>query len=510
MAKLGLTFFTLKTIVFSVIINIYNIFLPLKKVAQKTTRKVVILTSSAIISEMKLGGIDVKSHSIDLTTGPVVRKLLAFALPLMVNNAVNLLYGIADKAMLGRYVGTDAMAAASVTNSPFNLIYNLFAGIALGALVCCGNYVGANDRSNLRKCMHTTLSTGLLLGLLVLAVGMPLSHPILTAVDTPPEVLRDALLYFRIRFAGVPFTMLNAFAANIMTAHGDTKRITLFGICSGLLNVLLNFIFLLVIRLGVVGVALATLLSNLANLICKLVVLFSSKGEYQLRITELLPDFGHMKKILAVGIPNGLNSTVFSFSNVLLQSTVNSFGTTVIAANSAADSVAAIASIAYSGIPAATVAAISQCHGAKEFPRMKEIVKKSLLVCHILVDLMCALCLFFAKPLLGVFTESTAVVEAGVYKLAFYCGGYFIHNFGQIYGAATRGLHRSAAAFLVNVFSVCVPRVLWVLFVVPLMPTPNMLYLIYPISWLISAIFLGVAYHRCYRKCLRDTQRQTA
>lgn len=492
------------------IVCIFNILMLLKKVAQKIANRLVIPIASAIISEIEPGGIAVKRHSMDLTSGPVARQLLAFAVPLMINYTVNLLYGIADKAMLGRYVGTQAMAAASVTHSPFTLIYNLFAGIALGALVCCGNYVGANDRSNLRKCMHTTLSTGFLLGLLVLAVGMPLSRPILIAVDTPPDVLHDALLYFRIRFAGVPFTMLNAFAANIMNAHGDTKRITLFGICSGFLNVILNVVFLLVIELGVAGVALATLLSNLANLICKLAVLFSNKGEYQLRISELLPDLGHMKKILTVGIPNGLNTTVFSFSNVLLQSTVNSFGTTVIAANSAADSVAGIASIAYNGIPSATVAALSQCYGAEKFPRMKEIVTKSLLVCHILVDSMCVACILFARPLLGVFTGSAEVVEAGVYKLMFYCGGYFIHTFGQIYVAAIKGLHRSATSFLVNIFSVCVPRVLWVLFVVPLMPTPNMLYMIYPISWLISAIFLGVAYHRCYRKCLRGTQRQTA
>ncbi|MBO5953406.1 MAG: MATE family efflux transporter [Oscillospiraceae bacterium] len=451
-----------------------------------------------------------KRHSMDLTTGPVARQLLAFGLPLIINAAINLLYGIVDKSMLGIYVGDAAMAAASVSNSPFNLIYNLFSGVAVGALVCCGNYLGADDRGNLRRCMHTAMSTGFLLGLVVLIVGLPLSRPVLVALGTPEELLSDALLYFRIRFAGCPVTMLNAFTVSIMNAHGDTKRITLLGIGSGLLNVVLNFVFLLVIKLGVAGVALATLLSGLANLICKLAIMFSPKGEYQLRVSKLLPDFKHMGRLLAVGIPNGLNSAVFSFSNVLLQSTVNSFGTAVIAGSSAADSVIAISGLAYQGIPAATVATLSQCCGARNYDRIREVVRKALLVCHVFVDSMCVVCLIFAQPLLGLFTQSPEVVEAGTIKLIFYCGGYFIHNFGQIYVAAIKGLRRSTAAFLVNVFSVCVPRVLWVWFVVPLVPTPAMLYLIYPISWLISAAMLGITYHSCYRKCLRSAQEQMA
>ena len=451
-----------------------------------------------------------KRHSMDLTTGPVVRQLLAFGVPLMFNSAINLLYGIVDKSMLGLFVGDAAMAAASVTNSPFNLINNLFAGIALGVVVCCGNYLGAGDRPNLRKCMHTALGTGLLLGLLVLAVGMIFSRPLLVAVETPEELMDDALLYFRVRFAGCPIIMLNSFAWNIMSAHGDNKRLALLATCSGLLNVVLNFVFLVIVKWGIAGVALATVISTLANLICKFIILFSPKGEYQLRASELLPDLRHMKRILAVGIPNAMNSTVFSFANLLLQSTINSFGTALIAGNSAADSVIAISALAYQGVPPATVATLSQCCGAKNYDRIREVVRKSLLVCHVIVDISCAVCLIFAEPLLGIFTTSAEVVEAGKFKLFFYCGGYVIHNFGQIYVAAIKGLSRSSLSFFVNVFSVCIPRVLWVWLVVPLAPTPAMLYLIYPISWLISATMLGITYHSCYRKCLRSAQEQIA
>lgn len=451
-----------------------------------------------------------KRHSMDLTTGPVARQMLAFALPLMINQVVNSLYGVADQAMLGRFVGDSAMAAASVTNSPFNLIYNLFAGMALGAVVCCGNYLGAKDQVNLRRSMHTSLSTGFLLGLLVLGAGMPLSRPLLTVMGTPEELMTDALIYFRIRFAGCPVLLISIFATNILVAHGDTQRITTIGIMSGLLNVILNAVFLLVIRLEIVGVALATLVSATVSLGCKLVILFSPKEEYRLSLRELLPNPRHMGKILAVGIPNGLNATVFSFANMLLQSTINSFGSTVIAGNAAATSVADLASFAYSGIPSATVAAVSQCNGAKNFERIRDVVKKAILLCHATVDVMCVLALIFARPLLGMFTESPEVVEAGIPKVFFYCVGYAIHNYGQIYVAAIKGLHRSTTSFLVNVCSICIPRVLWVLFVIPLMPTPNMLYLIYPVSWLISAVMLGIAYHSCYRKCLRSAQEQIA
>jgi len=448
-------------------------------------------------------------NAIDLTTGSITRKLLRFSIPLMLNYLINLLYGIADKAMLGRYVGDAAMAAASVTNHPYNMVYNLFVGISLSVLITCGNYLGANDKTRLRCCMHTSVVTGLGLGLAVLAVGMPLSRWLLIATGTPRNLLPDALLYFRIRFAGCPLTMLNAFVSNILTSHGDTKRSTLLGICSGLLNVILNYIFLLVIKMGVAGVAVATVLSSAANLTCKLIILFSPKDQYHLRLRELRPDLKLMKRLLLLGIPNGLNNIVFSFSNVLLQASVNSFGTVVIAGNSVADSIAGIASIGYNGIPAATITAVSQCRGAGDYDRMRQVVRKSLLLCHVVVDSMCVLCMIFSRPLSSLYTTSSAVVDAGSFKMWFYLGGYFIHDFGQIYVAALKGLGESSKSFIANVLSICIPRVLWVTFIVPLMSTPAMLYAIYPISWLISAILLGIAYHRSYQKQLLSSKLAT-
>lgn len=446
-----------------------------------------------------------KRNTLDMTQGSISKLLILFSIPLILNKILDICYGLADKVMLGQFVGDNAMAAAGVTNTPFGLFFNLFAGFSMGVLVCCGNYLGARDRKSLEECMHTSIVVSLLLGLFVTVAGLLLSRPLLELVKVPAELMEDALVYFRIRFTSTLFLICSNYESNIMIAHGDTQRLTMTNAVSGVANVALNYVFLKIIPLGVAGVALATLLSGLIAFVWKTVLLFWPKGTYCMRFSKIRLHMSYAKQMLSIGIPNGLSNTMFSISNMLLQSTVNSFGSLYITANTCADSVADLANLAFSGFPSACVAAVSQCHGAHNFPRIKQVISRSIVIMQVITVVTGVLVMCFARPLLGLFTKTPAVVEAGIPKLTFYCIGYVAYVFLQVYLSGLKGFKKSGAAFVCNAVGVCLPRVLWVLLVMPKFHDPNILYAIYPISWIITAVILGIAYYRSYNKLRRET-----
>lgn len=443
-------------------------------------------------------------NSLDMTTGPVFRKLLLFAYPLMISALVNTLYDAADKVIAGQFIGDNALAAVGTSTPPISLLLNTFVGIASGAGVICGNYIGGNRKQELRDCMHTAPLAGFLCGLLVCIIGLICSRPLLTAMDTPEAIFSDALTYTAIRMLGMPISLANSFCLNIFNAHGDTKRITLSGVLSGLVNVLGNLLFVIVIPLGVAGIALATVLSQLLDLSIKLVILFSPKDIYRLRFAEVRLHMQHAKRIFAIGIPTGMNSLVFSVSNVLLQSSVNSFGPVVMAGNADADAIMTFATLFPAQMNAASSCAVAQCYGAANYRRIDETVKKGILGSLLLTATASAIVTVFSKPLMGLFTDDPAVMAAGIPKLMFAIWGYLIYTFSLIYGGALKGIHKSGSMMLLNLVGVCLPRVLWVWFVFPLFATPTVLYLIYPVSYLISAALLGIVYHRNLNRLLQE------
>jgi len=271
-------------------------------------------------------------NMLDMTTGPIFRKLLLFAYPLMINSVVNTLYNIADKMIAGQYIGDSALAAVGACAPPINLLMNAIVGLASGVSVLCGNFIGAKKPKELRECMHCAPVTGFLLGLLLCVVGLICSRPLLIVTDTPAVILSDAQTYMNVRMLGMPICIANTFCVNVMTSHGDTKRITLCGLLSGLLNVMANLFFVIIIPIGIAGIALATVLSQMLAFGIKIVIMFSPKDSYKLKFSELRLHPQHLKQIFVIGVPTGLNSVAFSFSNVILQSSVNSFGPTILIA----------------------------------------------------------------------------------------------------------------------------------------------------------------------------------
>lgn len=442
--------------------------------------------------------------NLDLTEGPVLRKVMLFAIPLMLNSLTQTLYSTVDKIMVGQFVSTSAMAAVGASSPPLNLMINLFAGIALGVNVNCANLRGAKKDKELADASHTSVLLGLLVGCLIAALGAPLARPLLLGMSTPTNILDDASLYMLIRLLGGPTWMLGAFMGNVFYGHGNSRLPMVLNIFSGLANVCLNAVFIFVFNMGVEGVALATVAAEAINAVVYFIVLYNPKGQYKLRVKELKLHSLHVKKILSVGVAAGIGNIAFSLSNVLLQSSVNSFGDAVVAGNSAADSINTYVNSIMASIASAALSATSQCYGAGKHKRIDEIAIKSCLGSMVLVAACSALVTVFCRPLLGMFVKKDdpnwqQVVELGIPKLMITCWGYIIFSIPQVLAAVLKGLRAATAATLCNMGGVIVPRLLWIWFVIPHIHTPGMLYAIYLISWSISAVLLFGTYIH-YRK----------
>lgn len=443
-------------------------------------------------------------NTLDMTTGPIFRKLLLYAYPLIINAIVNTLYGVADKIIAGRFVGDNAMAAVGICAPPINLIFNTIIGVASGVGVLCGNFIGAHKDKELRDCMHTAPMTGVIVGLIMGVLGFLFSKPLLIATKTPESVFNDAYIYMVVRMFGLPFAIANNFCNNVLTAHGDTKRITISGFFSGLLNVVGNIVFVTIIPWGIAGIALATVLSQILPFFIKIYILFSPKDVYGLRFSEVRLNMGYVKQIFSIGIPTGMNSLAFSFANMLLQSSVNTFGPTIIAGNSCADTLINLVALFPVHMNAACSCAVAQCYGAGNMERIKETVRKSIIGTNIMIVVACVIVTIFARPILNLFTETPEVATAGIPKLMFSTWGYVIYVFGNMYGGAMKGMRRSGIMMVMNFVGICLPRLLWVWFVFPHFATPNILYLIFPISYVTSSIPLGIVYHHILNKKIQE------
>lgn len=448
-------------------------------------------------------------NTLDMTSGPIFRKLLLYAFPLMVNSLVNTFYNIADKVIAGQYLGDIAVAAVGACTPPINLLNNFFVSTATGASVICGNYIGAHRQDKLRECMHTTCVTGCLMGLLVGVIGILSSVPLLKATSTPEDIFSDAYTYMLVRMIGLPIGITNTFCNNILTAHGDTKRITFSGFLSGLVNVLGNLVFVIVIPMGIAGIALATVLSQALALGIKIYILFSPKDAYRLRLSELRLDWSEMKNILSVGVPAGMNSLAFSVANVMLQSSVNTLGPIVIAGNSGADTLSTMVSLFPVHMSAACGCAVAQCYGAENYPRIRKVVRQCLIGTTIMIVAANVVVTVLARPIMNMFTDNPEVATAGIPKLMYSIWGYVLYDLGLVFAGALKGIRRSGIMMVLNMAGVCLPRIIWVLFVFPMLGTPTVLYMIYPISYAISAVPLGIAYSRCLNQRIEE-HRQTA
>lgn len=442
-----------------------------------------------------------KKKTMDLTTGSVAKKLLIFAIPIILSNILQHLYTAADRAVVGQFAkdGTAALAAVGATGSAITLLLGVVSGVALGVNIVCSNLRGAGEEKLLRRSMHNALILALLCGLTVMGVGLVFCPQMLELMNVPRGLGYQAGLYMRIYFLGAPFTLVYNVSSGILRSHGDARRPMMILMVSGLLNVALNLLLVIVFKLGVAGVAIATVVANMLNAVWALLILFNPKGEFKMTAKELRLYKQESLQILKIGIPCCLNSVSFNLSNMLLQSTINSFGKVVIAGNVAADGAGGIMYQILVGFYSASVSFTGQNYGAGAHKRVDQGLIAASLYSVGAVTVLGIIGVIFSDQMLGIFNSDPAVIAAGTPKLMYYCWGYGIFAFSEVLLGCLRGIRKTLVPSIVNVAGICMTRVLWVWCIFPLKPTVGMVYLCYPISWGLSAAGLLVCY-LYYRK----------
>ena len=425
-------------------------------------------------------------HEIVMTEGPLLPRILAFSGPLILTGILQLLYNAADVIVVGNYAGHEALAAVSSTGSLINLLVNVFMGLGVGASVAIARNYGARDVKAMRKAEHTAMTLALFMGIAVGVFGFVMARPLLRMMDSPPDVIDGAALYVRIYFLGMPANMLYNFGASVMRAVGDTKRPMVYLMISGLVNVLLNLLLVIVFHMDVAGVAIATVASQVVSMVLVLLCLFRTRGEIQLNLRECRIDWRSLREILRIGLPAGLQGSLFSVSNVLIQSSVNSFGSLVVAGNGVACNIEGFVYVAMNAQHQACMTFASQNYGAGK----KDRVKRTLWCCLGVVTAiglgMGLLIWLFGKPLMGLYNPEEQVIANGMIRMAVIMPTYFLCGLMDVMVGQLRGVGYSVMPMIVSLTGACLLRIVWILTVFAQAHDLTVLYLSYPVSWFVT------------------------
>lgn len=427
-----------------------------------------------------------KQREIDMTQGPLLGKVLVFSLPLMFSGVLQLLYNAADVVVVGRFAGNNSLAAVGSTTSLLHLIINLFIGLSVGTSVTVANSLGAKDYAETHKSVHTAILLSLITGAAGGAFGYCFARRFLIWMGTPEQVLPLSTVYLKIYFCGLPGLMFYNFGAAILSAMGDTVRPLRFLSISGLINLLLNLFFVIVLKMDVAGVALATVISQYVSALFVLICLLKLENACCLRIKGLRIYKESLKKIVRIGMPAGLQSAMFSVSNVLLQSSINDFGATVMAANAASTNVEGFTYTVMNAVSQAALTFTSQNVGAKKYERIKKVLLVTLLTVTVVGLMLGSGSYFGGRFLLKLFTKDSSIIPYGLTRLKYVALPYFLCGVMEVFVGSLRGMKCSTPPMIVTLFGTCVFRIIWIFFIFPLDPVLENLYIIYPVSWIIT------------------------
>ncbi len=450
-----------------------------------------------------------KSYEIDMLNGAVLPKLLRFALPLTLSTMLQLLFNAADVVVVGRYAGENSLAAVGSNSALINLLTNLFMGLSIGANILAARHYGAHEDAELSKTVHTSILLSIYSGVILTVIGVLGAPVILTWMKCPEEVLNLATVYLRIYFAGQTATMLYNFGAALLRATGDTQRPLFYLFLAGIVNVVLNLIFVIKFNMDVAGVALATVISQCISAALVLRCLIRETGALHLDLKKLKIHPMKLKQIMRVGVPAGLQGILFSLSNVTVQSSINSFdNTTLVAASSAASS---IENFVYANINAfyqANTAFISQNYGAGNYRRIRRVHWVSVATGAVTTLILGGLVVIFGHQLLGIYSPNEAVISAGLVRLRYLVMLYWLDSLMDTQVGSMRGIGYNILPMLVTLVGVCVFRLAWLgtVFQIPAYHRIEMVYIVYPISWIITSIAHGVCFAVAYRKLLRHAE----
>lgn len=435
----------------------------------------------------------VKSRQMDMTSGPLLKKLIIFALPIVGINVLQILFNAADVAVLGIFASDQAVAAVGSTTSLVNLFVGFFVGLSLSANVLVARSIGANDSDGTKRYIGTSVFLSLIFGVMLSVIGVVFSKTFLTWVNCPESIIDMSAKYMRIYFLGMPIIMLYNFSAAIMRAVGDTVRPLIYLVIGGALNLLLNVFFIVVLKKDVEGVAIATVASQGVTAILSLIVLSKGIGVAKLEKKHLKIYKKEFAEIMHIGLPTGLQRSMFSISNVVLASTLNGFGDLVVAGNTIGHQFDAIIHDATDAFASAALSFISQNVGAKNFKRIWKIIYESLFLTFSVGMILGVTSIIFAQQLCGIMSDSPEVISYGVTRIKAMGAFYFLTGFFNVFSNILRAIKKPTIAMIGSILTTVVFRLFWIYFIFPNNRTLNNFYIVYPISWLLCVIFNGCA-----------------
>ena len=440
------------------------------------------------------------SYRMDMTEGPLTTKIIKFTIPVMLSGILQLLFNTADVIVVGRFTGKTALAAVGSTGSLINLLVSLFIGLSIGTNVLVARYQGAKDDKSVSETVHTSIALGIVGGLILLIVGVVATRPLLEMMATPEDVIDQSTLYMRILFFGMPLNLILNFGAAILRAIGDTKRPLYYLTIAGVINVILNILLVTVFSLGVAGVAIATVISEGVSCVLILLCLKHETGAIRLYFNRIKINPSKCVDIMKIGLPAGLQGCIFSISNVLIQSSVNSFGSTVMAGNTAASNIEGFVYVSMNSLHQTCISFTSQNFGAGKFKRIRKVLINCLIIVAITGLVLGNSAYFFGKFLLSAYNNEAEVISYGLIRLSIISTMYFLCGLMDVMVGAMRGIGYSILPMIVSLVGACGLRIVWIYTVFVKFRTLDILFISYPVTWTITFLSHLVCYYIVTRK----------
>ena len=440
------------------------------------------------------------SYRMDMTEGPLTTKIIKFTIPVMLTGILQLLFNTADVIVVGRFTGKTPLAAVGSTGSLINLLVSLFMGLSIGTNVLVARYQGAKDDKAVSETVHTSIALGIVGGLILLIIGVVATRPLLEMMATPEDVIDQSTLYMRILFFGMPLNLILNFGAAILRAIGDTKRPLYYLTIAGVINLFLNIFLVTVFSLGVAGVAIATVISEGVSCGLILLCLKHETGAIRLYFNRIKINPSKCIDIMKIGLPAGLQGCIFSISNVLIQSSVNSFGSTVMAGNTAASNIEGFVYVSMNSLHQTCISFTSQNFGAGKFKRIKKVLINCLVIVAITGLVLGNSAYFFGKYLLSAYNNEAEVISYGLIRLSIISTMYFLCGLMDVMVGAMRGIGYSILPMIVSLVGACGLRIVWIYTVFVKFRTLDILFISYPVTWTITFLSHLVCYYIVTRK----------
>lgn len=445
-----------------------------------------------------------KMREMDMCNGPLTGKILIFALPLMLSSILQLLFNAADIIVVGRFVGHQALAAVGSTTALINLLINLFIGFSVGTNVMTARFCGSGNQRDISEVVHTSIAFSVLCGVMLIFIGIFLSKPLLALMGTPEDVLDQAALYMKIYFTGMPIIMLYNFGTAIFRAIGDTRRPLYYLLAAGILNVIMNLFFVIQLHMGVAGVSLATVLSEILSATLMVRALMKADGAYKLELKKLKIHPRKLWLIIKIGLPAGMQGAIFSISNVLIQSSINLFGSVAMAGSTAAANIEGFVYMAMNAFHQTALSFTSQNYGARKPERILRIMWICLASVTVTGLIMGVSSYVFGHHLLRIYSSDADVIQNGMMRLKAICVPYFLCGLMDVMVGCIRGLGYSFLPMIVSLAGACGLRIVWIFTIFQWQKTLPVLYLSYPVTWTITTVCHVICFCILYTRLMKS------